>query len=91
MAKEKKPSIYVDRGTIGSSDELDEYGVWVKSEPQDLSAKSIGTENIPDKDDTDFEIPNIDDMPDFDASEKSTTEDISMDDDFSLPVAEQNN
>ena len=37
MAIEKKPSIYSDRGTIGSSDELDEYGVWVKSEPQDLS------------------------------------------------------
>ena len=38
MANEKKPSIYDDRGTIGSADELDEYGVWVKSEPQDLSA-----------------------------------------------------
>ncbi|MDR1286254.1 MAG: hypothetical protein LBK08_01465 [Treponema sp.] len=37
MASEKKPSIYYDRGTIGSSAELDEYGVWVKSEPQDLS------------------------------------------------------
>jgi hypothetical protein len=32
------PSIYSDRGTIGSADELDEYGVWVKSEPQDLSS-----------------------------------------------------
>jgi hypothetical protein len=36
MASEKKPSIYFDRGTIGSAEELDEYGVWVKSEPQDL-------------------------------------------------------
>ncbi|MDR3167718.1 MAG: hypothetical protein LBT93_07225, partial [Treponema sp.] len=36
MASEKKPSIYYDRSTIGSSDELDEYGVWVKSEPQEL-------------------------------------------------------
>jgi len=40
MASEKKPSIYSDRGTIGSSDELDEYGVWVKTEPQDLSLAS---------------------------------------------------
>jgi hypothetical protein len=39
MAREKKnPSIFYDRGTIGSSEELDEYGVWVKSEPQDLSS-----------------------------------------------------
>jgi hypothetical protein len=38
MASEKKPSIYYDRGTIGSSDELDDYGVWVKGEPQDLSS-----------------------------------------------------
>ena len=43
MISEKKPSIYVDRGTIGSSDELDEYGVWVKSEPQDLSSAGIET------------------------------------------------
>jgi len=37
MAKETKPSIYSDRGAIGSSNELDQYGVWVKSEPQVLS------------------------------------------------------
>lgn len=30
------PSIYDDRGAIGSSEELDEYGVWVKSEPEDI-------------------------------------------------------
>ena len=29
MVTEKKPSIYSDRSTIGSADELDEYGVWV--------------------------------------------------------------
>jgi len=46
MANEKKPSIYVDRGTIGSSDELDEYGVWVKSEPQDLNSDSIEAPDI---------------------------------------------
>jgi hypothetical protein len=38
MASNKNPSIYYDRSTIGSSEELDEYGVWVKSEPQDLSS-----------------------------------------------------
>jgi hypothetical protein len=35
--EEKVPSIYHDRAAIGSSDELDEYGVWVKIEPQDVS------------------------------------------------------
>ena len=40
MANDKKPSIYSDRGTIGSADDLDEYGVWVKSEPQDIAAGS---------------------------------------------------
>jgi hypothetical protein len=37
MASNKKPSIYSDRGNFGSAEELDEYGVWVKSEPQVLS------------------------------------------------------
>jgi hypothetical protein len=37
MAIDKDPSIFTDRSTIGSSDELDEYGVWVKSEPKDVS------------------------------------------------------
>ncbi|GHV14378.1 hypothetical protein FACS189491_10620 [Spirochaetia bacterium] len=41
MANEKEPSIYYDRSTIGSSGELDEYGVWVKSEPRDLSDLSL--------------------------------------------------
>jgi len=34
MASDKKPSIYSERSSIGSADELDEYGVWVKTEPQ---------------------------------------------------------
>jgi len=34
----KKPSKYSDRSTIGSAEELDAYGVWVKSEPQDVNA-----------------------------------------------------
>jgi pilus assembly protein FimV len=38
MARNKKPSIYSDRANIGSAEELDEYGVWVKGEPQILSA-----------------------------------------------------
>jgi hypothetical protein len=37
MATLKNPSIYDDRSTIGSADELDEYGVWVKIEPEELS------------------------------------------------------
>ena len=83
MAKDKKPSIFSDRGTIGSSDELDEYGVWVKSEPQDLSLSGMDasdlsaelssdfstdiSEELPGTDDMDFSIPDIDDLPDFDS------------------------
>jgi hypothetical protein len=56
------PSIYSDRGTIGSADELDEYGVWVKSEPQDLS--SAGQENshqeTADSDDFALDLPGED-------------------------------
>ena len=43
MASSKKPSIYSDRSSIGSVEELDEYGVWVKSEPQVLSAEGADT------------------------------------------------
>ncbi|MDR1211836.1 MAG: hypothetical protein LBK40_06360 [Spirochaetaceae bacterium] len=59
MANEKKPSIYYDRGTIGSQDELDEYGVWVKSEPQDLTAGSAGS---------DFDLPDIEELPDMEGA-----------------------
>ena len=38
MKDNKKPSIYSDRSSIGSAEDLDEYGVWVKSEPQVLSS-----------------------------------------------------
>ncbi|AEF80305.1 hypothetical protein [Leadbettera azotonutricia] len=51
MANDKKPSIYYDRGTIGSSDELDEYGVWVKSEPQDLSSSGADSQEALDETD----------------------------------------
>jgi len=87
MAKDKKPSIFADRGTIGSSDELDEYGVWVKSEPQDLSldlpeADGFSTE-MPDTDDLDSAIPDLEDLPDFD-----TFGAVSQDNDDSLNIPE---
>ena len=46
MATVKNPSIYDDRGTIGSADELDEYGVWVKVEPEELP--DAGMDTFPD-------------------------------------------
>ena len=81
MTKDKEPSIFDDRGTIGSSDELDEYGVWVKSEPQDLSsyakeAKTLSADSLPDlsmdlsdSDESDFEIPLMDDLEEADLPE----------------------
>jgi hypothetical protein len=61
MASDKKPSIYSDRSTIGSSDELDEYGVWVKSEPQDLSSVGLETQDF-----TESSGMVMDELPDFD-------------------------
>ncbi|MCL2067209.1 MAG: hypothetical protein FWG99_07055 [Treponema sp.] len=55
MVNDKKPSIYSERSSIGSADELDEYGVWVKSEPQDLSSVSAGSQ-----DSGDFSLPGFD-------------------------------
>jgi hypothetical protein len=63
MAGKKDPSIYDDRSNIGSSEELDEYGVWVKSEPQDLSSAMPEMEELPDFDD---EMAGGMDLPDFD-------------------------
>jgi hypothetical protein len=37
MTNERKPSIFDDRASIGSEKDLDEYGVWVKSEREDFS------------------------------------------------------
>jgi uncharacterized protein YjbI with pentapeptide repeats len=79
MADEKKPSIYHDRGTIGSAKELDEYGVWVKSEPQilDSGGDEMGG------DDLSLDIP--DDLPgfstDFDDNAGSDSDAL----DFSIP------
>ena len=69
MANEKKPSIYDDRGTIGSYDELDEYGVWVKSEPQDLSlagAEAKETAELPGETFEEFSEDAFDEIPDTD-------------------------
>jgi hypothetical protein len=36
MVSGKKTSLFVDRGAVVTAEELDEYGVWVKSEPEDV-------------------------------------------------------
>jgi hypothetical protein len=59
MANEHKPSIFNDRGSIGSEMDLDEYGVWVKSESEEFS--------VPHEDDS-FET----DFPPFDEERSST-------------------
>jgi len=90
MAKDKKPSIFTDRGTIGSSDELDEYGVWVKSEPQVFPEADGFSPEIPDTDDLDSAIPDLEDLPDFDTvgAVSKGSDDSSIDipnDDYELP------
>jgi hypothetical protein len=62
MASERKPSIYSDRRAIGSAEELDEYGVWVKSDPQDLSSPGVEIDGF-----TEFSLPDIEETPAFDA------------------------
>ena len=99
MAIEKKPSIYADRGTIGSSAELDEYGVWVKSEPQDL--QEITADVLPDNSDfasagavtdveteTDADISGLDGLPDFDDGNEALS-DASTEDEFEIPEMDQ--
>jgi hypothetical protein len=66
MASEENPSIYYDRGTIGSSEELDEYGVWVKSEPQDLSPVNADAGQTAEDEEEDFSPDPAGDLPDFD-------------------------
>ncbi|MDR0374842.1 MAG: hypothetical protein LBH85_03875 [Treponema sp.] len=51
MANDKKSSIYDDQNGAGLASDLDEYGVWVKSDP----AKTSGSE----KEDDDFLIPDL--------------------------------
>ena len=91
MAKEKKPSIYADRGTIGSSEELDKYGVWIKSELQDLPNKNLGlSPKIPDddfdSDEPEMGIPDIGDLPDFDTLEDEIDTDL-PEDSYSMDVS----
>jgi len=99
MTSEKKPSIYVDRGTIGSSDELDEYGVWVKSEPQDLSSANLRihdtqdlSEELSEANESDLDFPEISDLPDFDAHQAESSAAVSeiadTNDDFEVPDIE---
>jgi hypothetical protein len=80
MASDKRPSIYSDRGTIGSSDELDEYGVWVKSEPQDLSAV-----NIENQDSSELSAVVMDELPGFDADFGEEDSSGFAQDDFQIP------
>jgi hypothetical protein len=80
MASEKKPSIYSDRGTIGSSDELDEYGVWVKSEPQDLSSVSADIQET-----VELSSDVIEDLPDFDTDLGGEDSPDFNGEDFSVP------
>jgi hypothetical protein len=97
MANEKKPSIYYDRSTIGSQDELDEYGVWVKSEPQDLSATGSasaagssgglagsGMDELPDLDSFEFSSGSGDSASDdisFDSFDDGASDDGTSDED----------
>ena len=78
MAGKSNPSLYNERTTIGSSDDLDEYGVWVKTEPQDLSSSLPEIEELPEFD-TDFNEETA--LPDIDTPDSGA----SMDDDFDLP------
>ncbi|HON13315.1 MAG TPA: hypothetical protein PK897_04265 [Treponema sp.] len=78
MAIDKDPSIFTDRSTIGSSDELDEYGVWVKSEPKDVSdtMKSEETAGMDSLLEDSFEpsLPDIEDLPDLEMDTLSELE-----------------
>ncbi|MDR0323572.1 MAG: hypothetical protein LBI12_03890, partial [Treponema sp.] len=64
MAKNKKPSIYSDRGSIGSAKDLDEYGVWIKSEPQVLSTNNSSLDISADSPQFDIETDNIESQDD---------------------------
>jgi hypothetical protein len=43
MANTSKPSIFKDRRSIGSEKDLDEYGVWVKSESEEFAVSGQDT------------------------------------------------
>ena len=61
MAFENKPSSNPDRGKVRTAEELETYGVWVKSGPQDMTnAMKFGEDAVPY--DTDFDM-GFGDMP----------------------------
>ncbi|MDR1108364.1 MAG: hypothetical protein LBL19_04945, partial [Spirochaetaceae bacterium] len=80
MTNEKKPSIYSDRSAIGSSGELDEYGVWVKSGPLDLSSVNTDSQNKAEI------LPEGEDLPDFKIEAES--EGGEEEEDFAIPDPE---
>ncbi len=65
MAVDKDPSIYHDRGSIGSDEDLDEYGVWVKSEPQVVTDTMGGNTGMNDEELLEPGLPDIEDLPDL--------------------------
>ena len=82
MTEKSDPSIYDDRTTIGSSDELDEYGVWVKSDNQGNS------DSLPDLDtplSDDLELPDFDDIQDGFLPDIGDNSDLDSDSGLDLP------
>jgi hypothetical protein len=74
MAHENKPSIFADRGGMGSAEELDKYGVWVKSEPQEMSFNGENGGEF-----AGMPLPDFGETPDFAAG--SSTVELSFPDD----------
>ncbi|MDR1072681.1 MAG: hypothetical protein LBL45_03260 [Treponema sp.] len=81
MANDKESSIYDGQSGAGSANELDEYGVWVKSDPAETSASEKG--------DVAFPIPDDESLSDFEINE-GEIEKISADE-LDLPAAEDIN
>jgi hypothetical protein len=71
MAGDNRNSIPYDRSAIGASDDLDEYGIWVKSGPQELSV--VGSK-----------MPEFEPFSDGDIGESINIDDLEIDEDFSL-------
>jgi hypothetical protein len=69
MAFDKKTSMYPNSGKSGSPEELEAYGVWVKSEPQDLASGFADVSDFPG-------------ASDFSSSSDFSTSDFSSSSDF---------
>jgi hypothetical protein len=97
MASDKKPSMhsgYPDHGKIGSAEELETYGVWVKSEPQDftasLEAANFNADALPYEADFDTGFDNMGMGADFNLLEPDLhIPEISVDDDGMMADADQ--